>query len=211
MNFPEPHYVETNGIRMAVYEQGPKDGVPVVMCHGFPEIAYSWRHQMPALAAAAAEEGAGAEALRAALGELEGALGAERGEGEPAPAAVAAGKGGVEACLAAASALEVAGAPWEEALGALGALLAEELGRNVFHAEGGPRDVLRRARRAAGAEEADWASAGALLEVLRLSTVKSEENKVELLLGGAGDLAAAVLARAPPAAWGTCMQEEGVR
>ncbi len=52
MTFPEPHYVDTNGIRMAVYEQGPKDGVPVVMCHGFPEIAYSWRHQMPALAKA---------------------------------------------------------------------------------------------------------------------------------------------------------------
>ena len=152
-----------------------------------------------ALAAAAAEEGAGAEALRAALGELEGALGAERGEGEPAPAAVAAGKGGVEACLAAAAALEAAGAPWEGALGALGGLLAEELGRNVFHAEGGPRDLLRRARRAAGGEAPDWAAAGALLETLRLSTVKSEENKVELLLGGVGDLAAAVLARAPPA------------
>ena len=42
MTFPEPHYVDTNGIKMAVYELGPKDGVPVVMCHGFPEIAYSW-------------------------------------------------------------------------------------------------------------------------------------------------------------------------
>ena len=52
MTFPEPHYVDTNGIKMAVYELGPKDGVPVVMCHGFPEIAYSWRHQMPALAGA---------------------------------------------------------------------------------------------------------------------------------------------------------------
>ena len=52
MTFPEPHYVDTNGIRMAVYEQGPKDGVPVVMCHGFPEIAYSWRHQLPAIAGA---------------------------------------------------------------------------------------------------------------------------------------------------------------
>ena len=154
-----------------------------------------------ALAAAAAAGGAGAEALRAALGELEGALGAERGEGEPAPAAVAAGRGGVEACLAAAAALEAAGAPWEGALGALGGLLAEDLGRNVFHAEGGPRELLRRARRAAlGGEAPDWAAAGPLLEVLRLSTVKSEENKVELLLGGAGDLAAAVLARAPPAA-----------
>ena len=52
MTFPEPHYVDTNDIRMAVYEQGPKDGVAVVMCHGFPEIAYSWRHQLPAVAAA---------------------------------------------------------------------------------------------------------------------------------------------------------------
>ena len=52
MKFPEPHYVETNGIRMAVYEQGPKDGVPVVMCHGFPELGYSWRHQLPAVAGA---------------------------------------------------------------------------------------------------------------------------------------------------------------
>src|ERR1700744_1683338 len=50
--FPEPTMVRTNGIDMAVYEAGPKDGVPVVLCHGFPELAYSWRHQLPALAAA---------------------------------------------------------------------------------------------------------------------------------------------------------------
>ena len=50
--FPAPTMVKTNGIDMAVYEAGPKDGVPVVMCHGFPELAYSWRHQIPALAAA---------------------------------------------------------------------------------------------------------------------------------------------------------------
>jgi pimeloyl-ACP methyl ester carboxylesterase len=52
MKFPEPHYVDTNGIRMAVYEQGPKSGVPIVMCHGFPELGYSWRHQLPAVAGA---------------------------------------------------------------------------------------------------------------------------------------------------------------
>ncbi|HEV2563104.1 MAG TPA: alpha/beta hydrolase [Rhizomicrobium sp.] len=51
-DFPEPTMIKTNGIDMAVYEMGPKDGLPVVMCHGFPELAYSWRHQMPALAAA---------------------------------------------------------------------------------------------------------------------------------------------------------------
>ncbi|MBV9419927.1 MAG: alpha/beta fold hydrolase, partial [Alphaproteobacteria bacterium] len=50
--WPEPHFVKTNGIDMAVYEAGPKDGIPVVLCHGFPELAYSWRHQLPALAAA---------------------------------------------------------------------------------------------------------------------------------------------------------------
>ena len=50
INWNSPRYVETNGIRMAVYEQG--DGVPVVMSHGFPELAFSWRHQIPALAGA---------------------------------------------------------------------------------------------------------------------------------------------------------------
>jgi pimeloyl-ACP methyl ester carboxylesterase len=29
---------------------GPPDGPPVVLCHGFPELWYSWRHQLGALA-----------------------------------------------------------------------------------------------------------------------------------------------------------------
>jgi pimeloyl-ACP methyl ester carboxylesterase len=40
--------VETNGIRMHVAEQG--QGPLVLLCHGFPESWYSWRHQMRALA-----------------------------------------------------------------------------------------------------------------------------------------------------------------
>ncbi len=48
--FPEPNFIKTNGINMAVYEAGPADGFPVVLCHGFPELAYSWRNQLPALA-----------------------------------------------------------------------------------------------------------------------------------------------------------------
>lgn len=48
--FPQPAYVDTNGIRLAVHEAG--NGPPVVLLHGFPELAYSWRHQLPALAAA---------------------------------------------------------------------------------------------------------------------------------------------------------------
>src|SRR5262249_55988607 len=43
-------FVTTNGIRMHVAEQGK--GPLVVLCHGFPELWYSWRHQLPALAAA---------------------------------------------------------------------------------------------------------------------------------------------------------------
>ena len=42
--------IETNGIRMHVAEQG--DGPLVLLCHGFPESWYSWRHQLAALAAA---------------------------------------------------------------------------------------------------------------------------------------------------------------
>jgi pimeloyl-ACP methyl ester carboxylesterase len=42
--------VATNGIVLSVTEAGA--GPAVVLCHGFPELAYSWRHQVPALAAA---------------------------------------------------------------------------------------------------------------------------------------------------------------
>ena len=42
--------VETNGIRMRIAEQGT--GPTVLLCHGFPECWYSWRHQLSALAAA---------------------------------------------------------------------------------------------------------------------------------------------------------------
>lgn len=42
--------IETNGIRMHVAEAGA--GPLVMLCHGFPECWYSWRHQLSALAAA---------------------------------------------------------------------------------------------------------------------------------------------------------------
>jgi pimeloyl-ACP methyl ester carboxylesterase len=44
----EHRVVETNRIRMHVAEQG--QGPLVLMCHGFPESWYSWRHQIRALA-----------------------------------------------------------------------------------------------------------------------------------------------------------------
>ena len=42
--------VESNGIRLNIAEQG--NGPLVLLCHGFPESWYSWRHQIDALAAA---------------------------------------------------------------------------------------------------------------------------------------------------------------
>jgi pimeloyl-ACP methyl ester carboxylesterase len=39
-----------NGIELAVAEQGPADGPVVVLLHGFPELGYSWRHQVAPLA-----------------------------------------------------------------------------------------------------------------------------------------------------------------
>jgi pimeloyl-ACP methyl ester carboxylesterase len=42
--------IATNGVELHVVEEGT--GFPVVFAHGFPELAYSWRHQLPAVAAA---------------------------------------------------------------------------------------------------------------------------------------------------------------
>jgi pimeloyl-ACP methyl ester carboxylesterase len=42
--------IDSNGIRLHIAEQG--SGPMVLMCHGFPESWYSWRHQMQALAEA---------------------------------------------------------------------------------------------------------------------------------------------------------------
>ena len=40
--------VQLNGIELHVVDEGA--GPLVVLCHGFPELAFSWRHQLPALA-----------------------------------------------------------------------------------------------------------------------------------------------------------------
>jgi pimeloyl-ACP methyl ester carboxylesterase len=47
---PPRRMVRTNGIRLAVHEAGA--GAAVVLLHGFPGLAYTWRHQIPALVAA---------------------------------------------------------------------------------------------------------------------------------------------------------------
>ena len=48
----EHQYIETNGIRLHVVQDGPKDGPLVILLHGFPEFWYGWRQQIPFLVSA---------------------------------------------------------------------------------------------------------------------------------------------------------------
>ncbi|NVN84519.1 MAG: alpha/beta hydrolase [Rhodopseudomonas sp.] len=53
LEMPPLQFADVNGIRMGYYDAGPKtDAPPLVLCHGWPEIAFSWRHQIKALAEA---------------------------------------------------------------------------------------------------------------------------------------------------------------
>jgi pimeloyl-ACP methyl ester carboxylesterase len=45
---PSSRTISANGIELFVLEQG--EGPLVVLCHGWPELSYSWRHQIAALA-----------------------------------------------------------------------------------------------------------------------------------------------------------------
>jgi pimeloyl-ACP methyl ester carboxylesterase len=47
-----PTTVRVNGINLELAEYGPVDGPLVVLLHGFPELGYSWRHQIEPLASA---------------------------------------------------------------------------------------------------------------------------------------------------------------
>lgn len=44
--------IDTNGVTLRVLEAGDAGAPVVLLAHGFPELGYSWRHQIPALAAA---------------------------------------------------------------------------------------------------------------------------------------------------------------
>ncbi|MEV8375211.1 alpha/beta hydrolase [Kribbella sp. NPDC056861] len=52
-SFPEPILIAVNGVELEVFEAGRENaGKPVVLCHGWPDLAFTWRHQVPALVAA---------------------------------------------------------------------------------------------------------------------------------------------------------------
>jgi len=53
IDFPKPKLILVNGVELEVFEAGQENaGNPIVLCHGWPEHAYTWRYQIPALAAA---------------------------------------------------------------------------------------------------------------------------------------------------------------
>lgn len=43
---------QVNGVELQVLEAGDPTAPPVILAHGFPECAHSWRHQLPVLAQA---------------------------------------------------------------------------------------------------------------------------------------------------------------
>ncbi|MBN7816645.1 alpha/beta fold hydrolase [Algoriphagus pacificus] len=50
VDFPNPTMISVNGINLEVFEAGSENaGNPIILCHGFPEHAFSWRFQIPAL------------------------------------------------------------------------------------------------------------------------------------------------------------------
>jgi pimeloyl-ACP methyl ester carboxylesterase len=51
IDFPEPTRIHTNGVDLEVFSAGASAGAgkPIVLCHGWPEHAFSWRHQIQPL------------------------------------------------------------------------------------------------------------------------------------------------------------------
>lgn len=50
IDFPQPTLISVNGVTLEVFEAGQENaGNPIVLCHGWPEHAFSWRHQIPDL------------------------------------------------------------------------------------------------------------------------------------------------------------------
>ncbi|NBC02958.1 MAG: alpha/beta fold hydrolase [Bacteroidetes bacterium] len=48
--FPKPTMIPVNGIELEVFEAGQQNaGNPIILCHGWPEHAFTWRHQIPEL------------------------------------------------------------------------------------------------------------------------------------------------------------------
>ncbi|MBR9824930.1 MAG: alpha/beta hydrolase [Alphaproteobacteria bacterium] len=51
-DFPAPQRIRTNGIELSVHLAGPETGPALLLAHGWPELAYSWKNQVQPLAEA---------------------------------------------------------------------------------------------------------------------------------------------------------------
>jgi pimeloyl-ACP methyl ester carboxylesterase len=91
-------YVAANGARFHVAETGPAHGRPVLLLHGFPELWWAWRDQLPALA------GAG---YRAVAMDLRGYGGSDKTPNGYDPATLAQDVSGVVKALGARDAVVV--------------------------------------------------------------------------------------------------------
>lgn len=49
LGFPEPQLVKAGDVEFSVHVAGPEDGLPLLMLHGWPELAFSWAPLVPAL------------------------------------------------------------------------------------------------------------------------------------------------------------------
>ena len=47
LDFPQSQMIAVNGVELEVFAAG--SGKPIVLCHGWPEHAFSWRHQIQPL------------------------------------------------------------------------------------------------------------------------------------------------------------------
>ena len=47
-DMPAPAFIAAHGVELCLYEAGSEHRArpPILLCHGFPELAYSWRHQL---------------------------------------------------------------------------------------------------------------------------------------------------------------------
>lgn len=50
LSFPKPEMIKVGEVELEVFQAG-QGGIPVVLAHGWPEHAFSWRYQVPALVA----------------------------------------------------------------------------------------------------------------------------------------------------------------
>lgn len=56
MQFPDPHYIDHDGLKIATYAAGPENSQDeketILLVHGWPELAYSWKNIIGPLAQA---------------------------------------------------------------------------------------------------------------------------------------------------------------